>query len=726
MIHNSGNLEPISLQSESISGLVNNKLVTISNSQMFFSLPHHPVERRLFVVFLVQSLSDAAVARIRIALAKRVGNVHGFIVAQLGRTNRGLTLSPLGVDEVLDASYGVSHLYGCAGLDRINNGPASLCAHVILPPQPNGLFDDDQISSWRRLALFAEISSWMKNQTVHRNVSWWPLLPDDVLLYFDPSVIAHPDALRGLLSMIASNSINYPSTLPVMGEYVYHLGLFSSEKNKLSDGRIQGGGLVVLADQITSFDFFSPTHSLDLPGSAILSLFGGTDAVIQQRLTDSLDAKLWGENFGHHQIHALSNSIDQGIDVRNRINKILLKTTMSSSDMASFSALITSLLDIKNYSGSISSTELSSLHLSTPRTRRSRYLLSYLVGRLGNYFINLLNSLALARVSNRVAVLLAPENPKEMIFSHFFQLPYIPWTPFVKSLPESFPSSTHAITVNDAVCMNTREDGFPHACGQDRSLPNWVNEVGGVCTSFLSAPVRSHHPYKSPMLQLMGINESEVLNPDSHPMGTLGTYYHDEVLTGSRAFLAQAFNYYDYDFSNQDEWLKIRCAVDFSEKILTEAWKFVGPNGPLNGEPFFSIHARLEDFSSAYPGEDTSPPLDDFVTFAGILASRFQLKKVFVATNGTPKEKEAIFLRFSQMGLLALTHPLSDDSLMGKFVDAAVASHAFAFLGNKMSTYSHIIAGQMFCAGISHENIIFFRAKAYENVKKNKTNMKKG
>ena len=35
MIHNSGNLEPISLQSESVSGLVNNKLVTKNTLNIF-------------------------------------------------------------------------------------------------------------------------------------------------------------------------------------------------------------------------------------------------------------------------------------------------------------------------------------------------------------------------------------------------------------------------------------------------------------------------------------------------------------------------------------------------------------------------------------------------------------------------------------------------------------------------------------------------------------------
>jgi len=671
------------------------------------NITRHP-PRRLFEVFLVQSLSDVVVARIRLAMERNAPNVQGFIVAQLGRTARGLLLSPLAVDELLNASSGAAYLQGC-GVDNLLEGQSSRCAHLVLPPQPHELQNPNDISRWRRSVLLRIISGWTGLQKENRSVTWWPLRDEDLILYLEPSVLPHPEALQRLVSVIASNSMSLPFSLPISVEYVYHLGWVSRE-----GAREGGGGEVFLVNQLSSFGSSLLTKtSIDLPGSAILSLFGGVDAVIQQRLSQPRNSPDWAINFGHDvTVDVISSSIYQGIDVRGGIQSILVKNV---EDPSSFSALILDCLGgNSNESDQIDATLLSSLQLSSPRISRSRFLFSYLAGRLGNYFINLLNSLALAHVSSRVALLRSPEQANAEIFSSFFQSPRTPWAPFVNNLPRSLPSS-HA--AENALCMNTNVDGFPHACGQDKTLANWVSEVGGVCTSFLSAPPRSPHPYTSPMLQLMGILESEVLNPDTHPMGTRGLKYVSEVLAGSRELVAQAFNYYDYDFSTKDEWLSIRCSVDFSDEVLAKAWSFVGPNGALGGNPFFSVHLRLEDFGSAFPGEDTFPSLEDFVGYAGLLATRLNLKNVFVATNGSPKEKEDVIALFSQMNLRALSHPLSEDALMGKFVDAAVASYASAFLGNKISTYSHVIAGQMLCSGVLINNITFFRAKDYADLK---------
>ncbi len=148
-----------------------------------------------------------------------------------------------------------------------------------------------------------------------------------------------------------------------------------------------------LANQLSSFGSSLLTKtSIDLPGSAILSLFGGIDAVIQQRLSQPRNSPDWAINFGHdNTVDVISSSIDQGIDVRGGIKSALVKNDYESN---SFSALILNSLGKSNESNQIDATLLSSLQLSSPRISRSRFLVSYLAGRLGNYFINLLNSLA--------------------------------------------------------------------------------------------------------------------------------------------------------------------------------------------------------------------------------------------------------------------------------------------------------------------------------------------
>ena len=49
-------------------------------------------------------------------------------------------------------------------------------------------------------------------------------------------------------------------------------------------------------------------------------------------------------------------------------------------------------------------------------------------------------------------------------------------------------------------------------------------------------------------------------------------------------------------------------------------------------------------------------------------------------------------------------------------LDAAIAGHAAGFLGNKISTYSYLIGGQLVCAGRA-ANVTHFRAEAFKALK---------
>ena len=62
-------------------------------------------------------------------------------------------------------------------------------------------------------------------------------------------------------------------------------------------------------------------------------------------------------------------------------------------------------------------------------------------------------------------------------------------------------------------------------------------------------------------------------------------------------------------------------------------------------------------------------------------------------------------------GLLPHVHPRSSSSPMGKYLDAAIAGQAAHFVGNKISTFSYLIAGQLHCAGRGG-NVSFYRGSA--------------
>jgi hypothetical protein len=175
----------------------------------------------------------------------------------------------------------------------------------------------------------------------------------------------------------------------------------------------------------------------------------------------------------------------------------------------------------------------------------------------------------------------------------------------------------------------------------------------------------------------------------------------------------QDLNFYGYSFANASEWGAVRCALDFSNSILSSAWDFAGPRGPLRGEPFFALHARLEDFSYSFPGEDTAPQLDVFVAHGARLARRAGLQRVFLTTNGNAEERAAILAQLRGAGLEAHAHPgAADWGFRPSFVDAAIAGFGAALLGNMQSTYSWMIGHTMLCAGVGAERVHFFSKRA--------------
>lgn len=174
----------------------------------------------------------------------------------------------------------------------------------------------------------------------------------------------------------------------------------------------------------------------------------------------------------------------------------------------------------------------------------------------------------------------------------------------------------------------------------------------------------------------------------------------------------QDLNYYGYSFENSSEWERIRCSVDFAAPLLATAWEFAGAHGPLRGDPFFSLHARLEDFSTAFPGEDTAPPLDVFTLHAARLARSAGLKRVFLTTNGNAAERALILALLHNASLEAVEYPgAAEWGYRASLIDAAIAGFGAAFLGNVQSTFSTMIAHSLLCAGVHLEHVHFFIKK---------------
>lgn len=700
--------------------------------------------RRIISVFVVESVSDAVAARARISVQAASGVEGGFIVAQPTRTARGLLLSPLGLDAMLQASNGTVHLEGC------REGSSSRCAHAPLPPLPHDKLSPSDIAAWQRATLLSSLGGWTEGGAkkvgggMVEGLSWWPLRPSDVVVYFQPSVVPHPDALR-TLSRVGAQAVPLPVNLERGGEFLYHLGWAATTSSGSSTGwEWSGGEAFEAAAAIAGVGATPPSPSTTAsplgPASALLALFGGVDAVTALRLAHGEVSPLWDPSFGPMEAAVgssfLKDAITGGRDMRGRgamtgetAATSATSTVLSAAPLHPHSTLEFAAM-LVNASSSSSRTCLTTAtqciqslpEPAQPLVARTRYLHSCLSGRLGNYFINLLNSFALARASRRTVIASSLHNKEH--FPAVFQSTRVPWTPYPPqrlSLPELGGGK------GGMVCLQTYPDSHPHACGANTPLTSWVSQSGGNCVQVLGMPPRSPHPHVAPMLRLFGVGEEEVLNPATHPQGTRGAAYPVEVLEGGPGLVAQAFNYYDYDYVGENEWLETRCGLDFSTALLGEVWRdFVGPRGPLKGEPFFSLHARLEDFAGAYPGEDTAPTTEDFVGYAIALARKAGLKRVFVATNGTPQEREGILAQINNATtspegkeghMEAWVHPKSEDYHMGKYYDAAVAGYASGFLGNKISTYSYIIGGQLACAGRVGE-VYYFRARDYARLKK--------
>ena len=688
--------------------------------------------RRVFLVLPLRSLSDAFAAQATLLLSP----ADGYILVQPTSTARGLLLSPLSLDHLLASSgTGAPSLPGCSGL----------CAHLPLPPQPVHILGAAAAAAWRRWATLQVLQGWVTQAAPPSPpppVPWWPLLPTDVLLHLPHPAAPHPQALRAL----ADPATPLPATLRTGPLFLYHLGLAAPAWGRVTEAEEEGnssspgspGGTALLAAQAGALAGQSPDSSPPplpppsiTPGTAALRLFGGLRALQALRLAHPPDSPLWHADITHAAAAALSPTLlaavlrgqDLGPSALTALPSAQVPQAQGYLGLFRAAALPAAQAHLQACLGgpTAASPASCSCTASLPPSAQaaaahsgSSLLLSCLSGRLGNYAVNLLNSLALARVSGRLPVLQPMEPPS---FSHYFQLHRQPWGMVEGSSPlATLAAAAEAAAAAAApplppppplhtLCLSTVAKS---TCGE-RPVEEWAWQLGGGCSTSLGVGEQSPPPYSSPMLALLGIGEAEVLTPATHPTGVRGRAYPSAVLTPTpHTLVLQAFNYYDYDYSGPEEWLDVRCSLDFSQRLLGAAAAFTGPAGPLRGQPYFSLHARLEDFSYSFPGADTAPPLADFVAYAAALAHARGLVQVFVASNGTPLEVAAILAQLQGAGLTGHVHP-DRDSDDGKYLDAAIAGSAAAFLGNKISTYSHLIAGQMLCAGRG-KDATFFRA----------------
>jgi hypothetical protein len=192
----------------------------------------------------------------------------------------------------------------------------------------------------------------------------------------------------------------------------------------------------------------------------------------------------------------------------------------------------------------------------------------------------------------------------------------------------------------------------------------------------------------------------------AHPKGSPAASFPAELF-GPAPLVLQGQSYFSFAYANASEFLSTRCARDFSEAYLEQALHFVEQR--MGGRAFLSLHVRLEDFPQMMPGEDRSPPLEKLAAYAARVALNESLSDVFLATNGTPEEKEKLFSLLQARGLRVWSHPRST-SWQGIFLDMAIAGYAQAFVGNLASTYSYDIAFQLVCAG-RQRGVRFYRAK---------------
>ena len=680
---------------------------------------HASSQRRIYLASVLHSHSPSHDAAFRARLALLEPWVNGFIVAAVPRTARGLRLpspSPLPP--------------GCW-----DNRNASRCLAAELPPLPHGLqHNASGARTWERQALLSWLGKW-RSSGEHS----WARGTNDVVLVCAPTVLPHPDALQAL-----QVALEFPVALRGGPQFVYHTGWVAAGGMGEADERVKAAGgcdigdagseawlLDVLANTATR-SWGCAVAVLESTGSATLSLFGGTRALAMARAqspassahwnSSSLDVATAAKSFMFPLVRSfgVSAKIALGEDVRN--GATLLATTELSSQRgataalaaASFVSLLSAALLVPPHNSSF----LCLLHgidcfVDAAPPPRLHY--ACIEGRLGNYFINLLNAIALASAARRVPILPAYTAQGAITRSAFAeQFQYSgQWlaAPAEESGIAEFLRGFE--TGVRAICFASDVSGDLKGCSST-SNNEWLRRLGELeCSEKVSAgaALRPSHPLEDPpQLRILGLHSAELVNIASHPVGVLGAAL-PPVFLASQLPLLQDFNFYGYSFGSVDEWEGTRCAIDFSPPILAAAWRFAGPEGPLHGERFFALHARLEDFSYSFPGEDTAPPLSVFVAHAARLAKAAGLARVFIATNGTPEERALAMSFLRGAGLEAVVHPASaEPGPDGALLDAAIAGHASGFLGNKQSTFSWLVGHSMLCGGADKSAVNFFSA----------------
>ena len=485
------------------------------------------------------------------------------------------------------------------------------------------------------------------------------------------------------------------------------------------------------------------------PGSALLGLFGGVRAVAGARARAGPEPPLaqWSSVFSAEDAvqsylagaagarwSAAESLVWNGVDARSGFSlKRVGAASAPASEELDFARLLERTLRGHAGYGALLPCFLEGKGCEGDAAPQPRLYFACVEGRLGNYFHNLINAIGLAAAAGgRVPVLPAyttqgaDDGLGHASIAKQFQYTGAPWLPapkdwgglakLLRSSSAAHGSPQDASRLTPALCFASHSVGL-RGCGGLEGMVPWLATLGGVtCSETITVgdSARPPHPISDPpFMHVVRLHATKLVNVDSHPVGILGAHL-PPPLTKSPLPVVQDFNFYGYSFADDAEYLRARCSVDFAQPILDAAWEFAGPQGPLRGEPFFAVHIRLEDFSSAFPGEDISPPLEAFARYAVRLAEKAGLKRAFLATNGRDDERLAALGYMSSGGLEAFTHPGSaNPGPKGALVDAAILGYGAGFLGNMQSTYSWMVAQMLACRdGARSDTVHFFEAAA--------------
>jgi hypothetical protein len=701
--------------------------------------PQPPRPRRLFVAAVVEDDGDAFATHARLAL--QGADVAGFVFATVPRTARGLRLAP---------PFGGAPLPpGCAGA----GGAPPLCVAAELPPLAHGVQGDAAAArSWARRELLRWLAAWL----ARGGPPWGPAASDAVLLT-RARVMQPPAALARLRAPDGA----LPVSLGAGPDFVYHLGWVAPWGHW--GGEEAGGGCA----NATGGGEAWPAHAVaaaaeaaggdggggggcagppleGAPGSARLRLMGGARALAAARArappapsaqwsgalpaeAAALSAAAFSAGVGTAAAALIAEGVDarSGAPLRRVAGAVRSGGSEGSDDDGAFAEW--------EFSRALSGALRASAHLGCfargegcegDAAPPPRLLFACPGGRTGNYFISVLHALGLAAATGRAAVLPAygeqgvgPFASAE--FAEQWQVTRV-WLPAPASLgrmAELFnagqPARAAAVR---ALCFASDVSGAPRGCRPGAAFGDTLSDLGGIeCAEVLGAgaDARPPHPLADPpMYRLLNLSVAKLVNAETHPVGVLGARA-PAALAASPLPVLQDLNFYGFSFSSAAEFEGARCAIDFAAPILAEAWAFAGPLGPLRGEPFFSLHARLEDFADAFPGEDTAPPLDAFALHGARLARKAGLRRAFLTTNGSAKERELILTLLRNAGLEAEANPTATGAgYRPAMVDAAIAGFGAAFLGNVQSTFSWMVAHTLLCAGARPDAVHFFTKKA--------------